>query len=177
MQCSARHLHISQPVSLRVPGNLIDPRTERLSVCRHPRIGIQSIQQTVDSLHPQGGSHVTGKKPPSFDQSRDHVIFNGFFRLQILFQDLLVADRDLFIERLIPLPELHDPLVQFLSQFRQEPVAIDAWLVHFIEKKKNRHPVTLQKTPQRQHMPLQTVRRTDDQHRIIQHLQRPLHLR
>ena len=30
-------LHIGQPVSLRVPGNLIDPRTERLSVCRHPR--------------------------------------------------------------------------------------------------------------------------------------------
>ena len=113
-QRTARHLHISQPVSLSIPGNLVDPRAKRLPVLRHSRISIQTVQQTVDSLHPQRRTHVTRKKPALPDQPGGHGIIDGHFRLQILLQQRFVTDRNFLIERLILSPKPHDPSVQLI---------------------------------------------------------------
>ncbi len=113
-QRTARHLHISQTVSLSIPGDLVDPRAKRLPVLRHSRISMQTVQQTVDSLYPQRRTHVTRKKPALPDQPGGHGIIDGHFRLQILLQQRFVADRNFLIERLVLSPKLHDPSVQLI---------------------------------------------------------------
>ena len=62
-------------------------------------------------------------------------------------------------------------------QLLQDVRAVSARLIHLVHKNKSGDAVPFQQAPQRFGVGLHAVRPADDKHRVVQHRQRPLHLR
>ena len=62
-------------------------------------------------------------------------------------------------------------------QLLQNKRAVSARLIHLVHKNKSGDAVPFQQAPQRFGVGLHAVRPADNEHRVVQHCQRPLHLR
>ena len=67
-------------------------------------------------------------------------------------------------------------LVQLFLQLQKKFCLICPFLIHLVDKQNGGDLITGKQPPECLHMSLHPVRAADDQHRIIQHLQGPLHL-
>ena len=174
---ASRHLQMSQPVSGRISGNLIDPRAEFLWIFPLPRITPNAFQQRLHSFQAQSRSEVTGKNLPGRHRLR-HGCIGQPSRLQILLQKRLAAKRQ-FLKKSFLLVSVkgNTSFVQLTLQLGEQRRAVVVRLIHLIHKHKDRDTILLQKLPERCGMPLHPVGAADHKQRVIQHLKRPFHLR
>ena len=96
--------------------------------------------------------------------------------LQIALQRLLPAQRDLLPKRGLRLAEVHASLAQLRPQLLQHSAAVGAGQIHLVDKQEGGNAVLFQQPPKGAGVPLHAVRPADDQDRVIQHLERALHL-
>ena len=186
LQASSGDLHPGQPVSLRVPGDLINPRAEFFRPCARRKPPFQPVQQLRHALQLQGGAEITGKQASFLNQLPDRPVLHppGFqktvqrlLRIDGACGDFLI-NSGIFFRRALPeIRKIHAAFVQSLLQFRKKRGPVTPRLIHLVDKKEGGNPVTLQQVRKRPGMPLDPVRAAHHQDGRVQHLQGAFHLR
>ena len=93
--------------------------------------------------------------------------------VEILLEHRLIAQGDLLR---VGVGEVHARAAQMRAQVGHERRAVRARQVHLRHEHEHRHPVASQQLPERFRVRLHTVRAADDEHGVVEHLQRALHL-
>ena len=167
-------LQPGEAVVLPIPGDFEHPRPEGRRVFRPTGIALQPLQQGRHALDPQRRAEIAGEDLPPGHQTR-HRPGQQRAGLHILRQRALVAEGQLLIQRRGRLREVHAAAVQ-PPQGGQQRLPPRAGQVHLVDEQKGRNLVPGQQLPQGAGVPLHAVGAADDQNRVVQHLQRPLHL-
>ena len=201
------HPHMRQAVSLRVAGDLIHPCAESAaaffrtsgfysSFFRLPGTAVsilpfssfhaghrpapcippKPLKKLMYSLKLESRSEITREDLPLRDQTDDGLILYAP-AFQIFLKYGILTHSQFFIKRRFVLVKREAVLVQTAPDIPKEPLPVRPFLVHLIDKQKHRDPVSQEQLPERPGMPLHPVHPVDDQNRIIQHLERALHLR
>ena len=135
----------------------------------------QRVQELVHTVQLQGGAEAAGEQPALGNKLGEVAIRQVPF-LQIPLQQCLVTQSgSLFQQGLPGQGEIHEALVQ-AAQPLQQGGPVRPGQIHLVDKEEHRDLVTLQQPPKGAGVGLHTVGAADDQHRAVQHLQRPLHL-
>ena len=183
-QFPACHFEIRQPVALRVPGDLVNLGPECFRICRGYGILPDPVQEFSDPFGFQRRPEPAGEDPALCDRfSKERCIepaglqigFQKFFITDGYNLRLFSPDTAVFIIR--QSSKIHTVLAQPVFQLPHQRFPVSAFPVHLIYENKDRHLIPLKQLPEGHRMPLNPVRAADDQHRIVQHLQDPLHLR
>ena len=88
----------------------------------------------------------------------------------------LIADSQRLVPGVLVHPKVHKALAQPVVELFQQFLFAGAGQIHLIHKDKGGDVVPPQQPPERFGMALHAVRPADDQHGVIQHLERPLRL-
>ena len=176
-QAPSCDLHPGQTVSLLVTADFKDTGTEFFRILGASGEFPQTLQKFLHTVQLQRRTKKTGENLP-FQNQGENLILGETSVFQITFQRVFAAHGNILIKLIRTLfPEIHTPLVQAAVQFLHQCTPVCSRLIHLVDKQKDRDFVLCKQTPQRFYMSLDTVGAADDQYRIIQHLQRPLHLR
>ena len=178
LQGSAGHFQISQTVSLFVPSDLIYSGAELFSILRRSHTNFQTMEEFIHPFQLQRRSKPAWKQLSPADQPVN-LVLRDLSGPQVALHRFFPADRYILQKSLPVLPgaKIHAPVIQQPAQFFQKLSPVCSLLVHLIDKQKCGHPIPLQQFPERPGMSLDAVRSADHQHRVIDHLQRPFHLR
>ena len=172
-QRPARNLHPGQPRAGRVMGNLVYAGTEGIPSLRLRHHLTQHVQQSVNPAHFQRAAEQTGKQL-AFGHQGAGFPGRNLPGAQIGLHCPLAAHGHLF-RRVRPV-QIHAAIAQPRLQRVHQHFPVHIRLIHLVHKDHRGHMIGLQQPPQRQRMPLNAVRTADQQHRRVQHPQRPLHL-
>ena len=185
LQFPACHFKISQPVPLRVSGDLVYLSPECFRICRRYSILPDPVQEFSDPFGFQRRPEPAGEDPALCDRfSKESCIESA--GLQIGFQKFFITDGysfRLFRPDTAAVPgvrksrKIRTVLAQPVFQLPHQRFPVSTFPVHLIYKNKDRNLIPFEQFPEGHRMPLDPVRPADDQHRIIQHLQNALHLR
>ena len=169
-QAAAGELHPGQPVSLGVPGDLVDPGREGVSIGIFRSIGVQSCQKRVNALIFQRRTKVHGEQAALGDQLPQIFIGNGPACQE-------VAHGRSFPNGFRTAGKIHAALAELLLQLGEQLVTVRPGQVHFIDKEKYGHLVLAQQLPQGSGVGLNSVCAADNQHSAVQRRQHPFRLR
>ena len=173
----ARDFHMGQPVSLRIPCNLIDSCPEFRMISSRLSIGVNPFKELLHAFHLQRSAKETGKQLSLPDQMRNALPRN-LTGLQILLHGFLTTHGNTF-HKGIPMrqPEIHAFSGQALLQLLIYRIRIRSRLIELIHKQKDRDMIPGKQLPQRHRVPLHPVRCAYHQHCQIQYLQCTFHFR
>ncbi len=185
LETAPGHFDMRQTVALRIPRDFKDSRAKRFPILWCRRICRKRVEQCRHAVSMQGGTEKAWEQFSSFYQRRNlriaHRRLSLLQPLQIPLQQCLIADRNVLIKCIRPLflpaRKGYAAPVQFLLYSQEQSVRICPRLIHLIDKEKYRHTVALQQPPQGQRVTLYPIRAVYDEHRTVQHLKCPLHLR
>ena len=174
-QRAARHLEVRQPRALRVVADLVDLRAELLGVLRHGRVPRHAAQERFHAVELQGGAKPAGKQLPRGDQRPDLRRLHAA-GLEVSGQRFLAAHRDVFQKIAVLCGKVDARGGKAALQRREQRRPVRPVEVHLVDEKERRHVVALEQLPERARVALHAVRAADDEHGVVEHLQRALHL-
>ena len=174
-QDSAGHPQPGQAGPLLVLRDLKDPRAEVLPGGGGPGPAGEAGQQGVHPFQLEGRAEPAGENVPPGNGGDDIPVGQRFAR-EVGVHQPLVAEG----QRLVPgggvRPEIHKTVAEAAAQLFQDGLPPRPGQVHLVDKEKGGHPAAAQQGPQGLGVALHPVGPADDQHRIVQHLDRPLGL-
>ena len=174
-QLPARDLQPAQALALRVPRDLVDLRGKVRAVVSRAGEARERVQEVRDALGPQARAEKAGKDLPRADQRRDLPVVQRP-RREVALHRPLVTEGEVF-EKALPLrAEVDAALGKAGRKLRRQRLAARAGQIHLGHKHENGQPVALEKAPQGLGVRLHAVAAADDEHRVVQDLQRPLRL-
>ena len=159
----------------RVPCDLIDLSSEFCRINSFPGILLQSPQQLPNSAQTKRRAKID-RKESALPDHPDNLTLLYLLMLQKYGQHCFITDCHILQPVLFRYGKVHTRSAELILQFLQKPSGICPWQVHFIDKQKNRDPISLQQAPQGTGVALHPIRTVDYKDRIIQHLKRTLHL-
>ena len=171
-QLPARDLQAREAIALRVAHDLEYPRAEFLRVLRRRRITFKRREKGIHARELQPRAEQAREELTAADE-RAHGLVRQRAGVEILLEHRLVAQGDLLR---IGVGEVHARAAQVRAQVGHERRAVRARQVHLRHEHEHRHPVAPQQLPERFRVRLHAVRAADDEHGVIKHLQRALHL-
>ena len=172
-QGAAGDLQVGQAVALAVPGDLEDTGAKFTAVIRDGGEALQALHQLLHALQLQGRAEKAGKELPLSHHLPDQTIRQRS-GLKILLNSRLIAGGSFFIKGIFRCAKIHAARTQALLQTLHHLRAVCPRQVHFVDKQNGGHGVPLQQLPQGPGVTLDAVGTADDQHRAVQHPQRPL---
>ena len=110
--------------------------------------------------------------PPG--DGRDDVLRRQAARVQHFFHQALVAEGQCLVPFGLLCTEIHESVAQTVGKLAQQRLFARAGQVHFIDEHEGRDMIPPQQTPERLGMALDAVGAADDQHSVVEHLQRAL---
>ena len=175
-QLAAQQLEKAQPRPLWVVGKLEHPRGESFLSLAHRRKSVDGLEQLLHAVKPQPRAEEAGEQRPARDQA-GQLLVRRLAAGEDPVHHRLVAEGDLFPEGLVPPGKIQAALVQARLQFRQQLLTRPHREIHFCHEHKAGHTVSLQKPPECLSMGLHAVKTADDEHRAVEHAERPLRFR
>ena len=144
---------------------------------RRSRAGeaVQPFQKFVHALQPEGRTEPAGKDMPPGDGGDDVRIGQGAPVKDGLHQPLVAEGQRLVAGGFLG-PEVHKAVAKAAVELFQQGFFSGAGQIHLIHENKGRDAVAPQQPPERFGVALDAVGAADDQHRVIEHLERPLGL-
>ena len=172
LQCTAGHLQVGQPAALRIGRDFIHSCREVRQIGRGQGQPVQALQQLRYSLLPQRRAKPAGEPCPP-GKGGSQICFGQCSAFQVFRHQPLIAQRQCFLIGVMGQAGGGELPLQLLQNKR----AVSARLIHLVHKNKSGDAVPFQQAPQRFGVGLHAVRPADNEHRVVQHRQRPLHLR
>ncbi|MPM73877.1 hypothetical protein SDC9_120862 [bioreactor metagenome] len=166
---------MGQPHTLKVSGNFIDLRAERIPINRDRGEPLQILQQLFHPVQFQRRAKDAGEQLSLPHQRRNGLVLQPAGG-QILLHSLLAAKGNLLSPLRLGPGKIHAAAVQAALQLRQQRGPVGPRLVHLVDKQECGYAAPLQQPPERQGVALNAVRSADHQNRAVQHLKRPLRL-
>ena len=177
-QHAVRHFQVGHARAGFVCPDLEDARAKAAGVRRHAGIPLQTIEQVVNAIQPQSRAKIAGEHLPPRD-CRDEIRLRHRSCCQHGFHQRFTAHAKGFgaFFRRNGGGKVHTAIPKAAPQLPQAQGFVRTGQIHFVDIDKGWHMVALQQPPQCHRVALDAVRAGNDQHRIIQHLQRSLGLR
>ena len=174
-QPPAGDLHPCQADAALV-GDLEHPRAERIRVLRALGIARERAEQPIDALHAQRGAEQHRKELPREDRIGQLPVGQAAAG-EIGLHERFGAHGRAVLYGCRILRKIDAVAVQLRSKPRKNRRLFRSGQIHFVDKQEHGHLKTPQQPPERAGVRLHAVRRADDQHGIVHHLQRALRLR
>ena len=174
-QCAACDLEPREPRALRVARDLEDLCAEFLRIDRLAREARERGEKVLHTVHLERRAEKAGENLAAFDHFGDQGIVDRA-ALQKRFKRRFITQGECFITAL----RRRGKIDAFRAQRLREPFHQGAFVcsrkIHLVEEEKRRHLVARQQAPEGARMALHTVAAADDEHRVVKHRQRALHL-
>ena len=174
-QRSACDLEPREPPALRVARDLKDLRAKFAGIFRRDRETRKRGEKILHTVHLERRAEKTGENLAAFDHFGDQGIVDRA-ALQKRFKRRFITQG----KRFITLLRRRGKIDAFRAQRLREPFHQGAFVcsrkIHLVDEEKRRHLVARQQAPERARMALHAVAAADDEHRVVKHRQRALHL-
>ena len=171
-QLPARDLQTREAIALRIAHDLEHPRAEFRRILRRRCVTFKRREKGVHARELQPRAEQAREELTAADE-RAHGLVRQRAGVKILLERRLVAQGDLLR---VGVGEVHTRAAQVRAQVGHERRTVRARQVHLRHEHKHRHAVAPQQLPERFRVRLHAVRAADDEHGIVEHLQRALHL-
>ena len=171
---AARYFHVCQAVSLRVTRDLEHPCAEVGGRFGLLRAAVERIKKRLHAVESERRAEKARERLSLTDKAHDVRLRHGS-HLEIPFEQRLVADRQLLVQGLF-VPEIDNAGRKPLFQLTQQQHALRAVQIHLVDEQEGRDIVPRKQPPERFRVRLHAVRAADDEHRVVEHLKRALHL-
>ena len=141
-------------------------------VVRRRSVARERREQLVHARELQARAEQTREELSPPDE-RAHGLVRQRAGVEILLERRFIAQGDLLR---IGICKVHARAAQVCAQVVHKRRTLRTRQIHLRHEHEHRHAVAPQQLPERLRVRLHTVRAADDEHRIIEHLQRALHL-
>ena len=174
-QRAACDLEPREPRALRVARDLEDLCAEFLRIDRPAREARERGEKGLHAVQLERRTEKAGEDLAVFDHLSNQSVVD-FSTLQKLLERRLVAEGERFIARFLRCGEIDAFRAQCRRELAQKHVLVRAHQVHLVDEKKRRHLVAREQAPERSRVALHAVAAADDEHCVVEHRQRALHL-
>ena len=174
-QRAACDLEPREPRALRIARDLEDLCAEFLRIDRLAREARERGEKVLHAVQLERRTEKAGEDLVVFDHLSNQSVVD-FSTLQKLLERRLVAEGERFVARFLRCGEIDAFRAQCRRELAQKRVLVRARQVHLVDEKKRRHLVAREQPPERLGVALHAVAAADDEHCVVEHRQRALHL-
>ena len=139
-----------------------------------PREAVEQGQEFGYALVFERRAEETGKDLACGDQTGERIVRQRA-ALEQLLERRFVRQRSGFVAHGLRRAEVY-ARAQLSLERGEQRVMLCAGEIHFVDEEEGGHAVAPEQLPECARVPLYAVRAADDEHRVVEHLQRALHL-